>query len=277
MTRIAVIMTVHNRKRETLKCLSALFSQNGLDHDYILNIYLTDDGSTDGTADSVKANYPSVNIIEGNGNLYWNRGMYTAWKKAADSSDYDYYLWLNDDTFLYIDAIQRLLSTNKEVKNGYIIVGSTCASYDNKIITYGGFNNRKLVTELNHPRRCEEINGNIVLISRHAFNILGFNDYNFRHAAGDTDYGLRAKKAGIPCIIAKGVFGVCDLHDEIAYWKDSRHPFKQRLKHFLSPTGSNPFEFFYFRKKHYGLIPACLTFLSNWIHFLFPRFWNDNK
>lgn len=36
---------------------------------------------------------------------------------------------------------------------------------------------------------------------------------------------------------------------------------------------NNPFDFFHFRKKHYGILPACMTFVSNWNHFLFPWLW----
>ena len=45
--RLAVLMTVHNRKQVTLSCLDALFKShlNGCRFD----VYMTDDGCTDGT------------------------------------------------------------------------------------------------------------------------------------------------------------------------------------------------------------------------------------
>ena len=84
--RIAAIITCHNRKEKTLVCLKSLFQiiQN-------IDVFLTDDGSTDGTSEAVKKIYPQVNIIQGDGNLFWSRGMYIAWKEAVKGG-YDYYL-----------------------------------------------------------------------------------------------------------------------------------------------------------------------------------------
>ena len=70
--QIAVIMTCFNRRSTTISCLRALHKQkNSIDFD----VYLTDDGSSDGTADAVKTEFPAVNILQGNGNLYWVGGM----------------------------------------------------------------------------------------------------------------------------------------------------------------------------------------------------------
>ena len=71
---IATIITCHNRKEKTLTCLENLMNQEavgGID----LKVYLVDDGSTDGTGDMVKQSFPHVNMLQGDGTLYWNGGM----------------------------------------------------------------------------------------------------------------------------------------------------------------------------------------------------------
>ena len=123
MKQIAVLLTVHNRREKTLCCLQNLFKQK-LNSDFLMDVYLTDDGCTDGTPEAIREQYPKVIIIKGDGNLFWNRGMYTAWKKAAETQDYDFYLWLNDDTFLFNNAIQTLLKESSEKNNKSIIVAS---------------------------------------------------------------------------------------------------------------------------------------------------------
>ena len=147
---------------------------------------------------------------------------------------------------------------------------------------YAGTDNRdyckengKKITDVKDRQWCDEINGNIVLIPKHVYDILGTNDPYFRHAAGDTDYGLRAKEAGVGCFIGKGIFGECDLHERPTVWMDPSQPFKKRWKNFFSPLGNNPYEFFYFKKKHKGLVAACITFCFMWIHFFFPWFWQN--
>ena len=67
---IAVLIACHNRKTSTLKCLEALFSQNKASAGFEFDVYLVDDGSTDGTSTAVAALYPHVNIIQGTGDLF---------------------------------------------------------------------------------------------------------------------------------------------------------------------------------------------------------------
>ena len=273
MKHIAVLLTVFNRKQQTLACLDRLFKQD-IPEGYSLTVYLVDDGCTDGTTAAILEQFPrKVNIIQGDGTLFWNRGMHLAWTVAAKVRDYDYYLWLNDDTFVYDGCIARLLSESEQYENKSIVVGSTCAVGNTSKITYGGWQNGKKITDIESRQRCDEINGNIVLIPKYVYDILGTNDPQFRHAAGDTDYGLRAKEAGVGCFIGKGIFGECDLHERPTVWMDPSQPFKKRWKNFFSPLGNNPFEFFDFKKKHKGLISACITFCSMWTHFFFPWFW----
>lgn len=56
----AILITCHNRKNKTLKCLKHLSEQN-----INLDIYLVDDGCTDGTSDAVKRNFPMLLLFKG--------------------------------------------------------------------------------------------------------------------------------------------------------------------------------------------------------------------
>ena len=80
MKHIAVLLTVHNRKEKTLRCLHDLFVQESVEG-YTIDVWLTDDGCTDGTPEVIVQRWADVHIVKGDGNLYWNRGMYTAWQK----------------------------------------------------------------------------------------------------------------------------------------------------------------------------------------------------
>lgn len=140
MKHIAVLLTVFNRKEKTLLCLKNLYQQT-IPYEYQMDIYLTNDGCTDGTPEAVKEQYPQVNIINAQGNLYWNRGMHLAWQTAAKTKDYDYYLWINDDTFIYEGAIENLLST-ATLHKGKAIITSACEdTKTHSYITYGGRKN----------------------------------------------------------------------------------------------------------------------------------------
>lgn len=42
--------------------------------------------------------------------------MYKAWETASSERQYDYYIWLNDDTFTYPEMISTLLSASQKKK-----------------------------------------------------------------------------------------------------------------------------------------------------------------
>lgn len=269
--KIAVLMTVHNRKDKTLNCLGLLYAQTRLEGKATVDVWMMDDGSTDGTAGAVGQQFPEVKIIHGDGSLYWNRGMYAAWTAAEKHGDYDFWFWLNDDTDLVEDALVRLLDASKEHGDKAIIVGSTCSSTDPQTITYGGWTDQAgLVTDVSTERTCDTIGGNIVLIPRYVYSILGKNEYTYHHALGDRDYGYRAGRAGIDIIIGKGVFGVCDRHERLSKWKDKEMPLKVRWNDFFSPYGSTGMEFFRFRRRFCGFFPAVKTLVTSFFHMLMP-------
>ena len=105
------------------------------------------------------------------------------------------------------------------------------------------------------------------------YSVLGMNDPFYRHSLGDTDYGLRATENNLEIWSVAGYCGVCDLHERPVVWMDPSKPLKERWSNFFSPLGNNPFEYFHYRRKHYGLVSALSRFASNFIHFLFPRLW----
>lgn len=257
MKCLAVLMTVHNRKQITLACLKNLYEQE-LPHDYIVDVYMTDDGCTDGTSEAVTDMFPRVNIVYGNGCLYWNRGMIAAWRAAVENCDYDYYLWLNDDTVLEDDSVRMLLCCADETGDKAIIVGSTCDTAGIGVITYSGYGkDGKRITPNGRLQQCEYFNGNIVLIPRCVFGLVGMNDSRFSHSIGDFDYGLRAKKKGVCSFVTPKILGRCDRHNRIPVWCDPNVSFMRRLKSFVSPLGAAPFEYFIFDRRHKGLLKAC--------------------
>jgi GT2 family glycosyltransferase len=267
MTRIAILLTVHNRKKYTLSCLSNIYKLK-TSTDVYLDVYLTDDGSTDGTADEIMALYPTVNILKGNGDLYWNGGMYTAWNEAV-RHNYDYYLWLNDDTVLIENAVQILLHCAQKSENKAIIVGATHDS--NGDFSYGGrlidgsalFPNNNLV-------KVDLMNGNIVLITKFIYEQVGLLDPYYRHDKGDTDYSLMATSKGLSIYQAPVFLGSCERHNQMPDWMNPEIRLYNRLKSFHSITGVMPHEVFYFEKKHHNLFRAVKKVLFMYLRCIWP-------
>ncbi|WP_111709973.1 glycosyltransferase family 2 protein [Lutibacter citreus] len=266
---IAILLSCHNRKDKTIKCLNALYL-NKMPLGYIFEVFLVDDGSTDGTGEAIKEKFPKVNIILGDGNLFWNRGMHLAWKTASKTNDYDFYLWLNDDTFIFDNCLMELLKSSNKEKNHKIITGTTCGVDNNKKITYGGRSkNQGLIIPNGENQDCDYFNGNIVLIPRYVYKKVGMNDFIFHHSLGDFDYGLRARAKGIGIVIAPIISGMCDENTEIKSWKKKDLPLPTRIKSLYAPQGNNPIEFFKYDYRHNGIIMACFHFLTIHMKVLF--------
>ena len=114
MLKIAVLIVCHNRKEKTIKCLQKLYAQKNIEN-IKFKVFLVDDGSSDGTEHAISQSFPDVVIIKGNGNLFWAGGMRIAWN-SAKKKQYDYYLWLNDDVFLYNNFLESCLKDIQTVK-----------------------------------------------------------------------------------------------------------------------------------------------------------------
>ena len=267
---IAVLLTVHNRKIKTLSCLEKLFKENS--NKYVLQVYLTDDGCTDSTKDAVKSKWPEVEIIDGDGSLFWNRGMRAAWERAA-VDDPDFYLWLNDDTELMSDSIQRLLDCSKGFENRAIIVGSTYESKDKLDYSYGGrlkiHNNPRVYPDKYIAKKCDVFNGNIVLIPRYVFDIVGYNDNYYRHSFGDFDYGISAGLKGIESYVAPGYYGYCKRNNPIPLFRRKCNNLVKRYKLLYSPWGYNPFEDFHLNIKYQPFYKCIWYFIKLHINVLF--------
>ena len=275
MKLIAVLITVHNRKTQTLACLNALF-RCLLPNECKLDVFLVDDGCSDGTPETIKEQFPQVKVIHGTENLFWNRGTHLAWTTAANHCSYDYYLWLNDDTTLFPDTIGELLACAASEDNQKIVSGSTCSMIDKNKITYGGKTvDGKLLIPNGQKQNCAYCNGNIVLISKHVFSVVGTNDPIFRHALGDFDYGKRARKLGIGSVILPNVSGVCEEHEEFAAWCNSKTPLIKRFRLLYTPLGNHPIEFFKYDCRHHGVFIAIFHFITIHLRVIVPNFWKN--
>lgn len=274
MKTIAVLLTVFNRKQKTLESLERLYGQV-LVEGYKVDVYLTNDGCTDGTPEAVREAFPEVHLVGGDGSLFWNRGMYTAWAEAA-KSDYDYYLWLNDDTFVYSYMLSDLMALSCEKQNKAIIIGATEAT-DHSRLTYGGRDEKGNVPPVGAVTEVSHFNGNIVLVPRAVYRILGNLDYYFTHSKGDFDYGLRAKREGIMMYQAARCLGECDSHPTLDKWCNPEVPLKQRWEMLYRPNGMPPNETFHLEKRHYGITKALFHYFTIHLRCLFPSLWNIKK
>jgi GT2 family glycosyltransferase len=117
--RVVAVAPVHDRRDITLRWLRALAvaDRGGID----LSCVVVDDGSTDGTAEAIRSEFPAVAIVHGDGTLWYtagtNRGL-----EAALARDPDYVLAMNDDTLPEPGFLASLVATAE--RNPRSVVGA---------------------------------------------------------------------------------------------------------------------------------------------------------
>lgn len=282
--KVAVLITCFNRKEKTLACIKDIYTQEKVE-DCVIDIYVVDGGSTDGTTQAIKDTYPFVNLKVCKG-LYWAGGMRKAWEEAVKNKEYDFFWLLNDDTHIYTNCLTECLKANEYSQKTYgkqgIYIGST-QNPTTKEFSYGG---RKLVKPnksksitivpdgINY-QLCDLGNANIMFISKIVYKcISGFNKI-YTHGIADYDYTLRAVRAGFPVIILPQYAGTC-TDDHGNNWCSSSMTLKNRIRYLYSPKGLAYKEYLLYIKEFFPselFAQKCKL----WLKTLYPFIWDCFK
>jgi GT2 family glycosyltransferase len=281
---IAILLTCFNRREKTIACLNSVYNQ-AIGPDIKLEVFLVDDGSTDGTSEAVKNNYPDVRVIQGNGSLYWAGGMRKAWTGAINSKiDIDFFLLLNDDTTLYENTISNILADLRKLETEKAILVAPTIGPSLNQVTYGGSrllnankSQFKMLTPNGiQPQICDLGNANIMLVPFAVYQETGILSESFTHGIADFDYTLSAKKKGILTYVTSDYGGVCH-NDHGKNWRSGKeYNLKQRINYLYSPTGLAYKEYLYYIRKHFPKeLPEA--FLKIWTKTLFPYIYDKLK
>lgn len=295
MISIAVLLTCFNRREQTLSCLRTLYAvqeeficAHTPEEQVSLVVYLTDDGCTDGTSDAIKNEFRNhnINILQGNGNLFWAGGMRVAWNAALRSNvSWDYFLLLNDDTDLLPNFFDELFQTRKYCLNHFgkegIISGVTAAKSDSDKVTYGGdvwidrwsARSKRVIPE-GTPISVDITNANILLVHSSVVKKIGIFYKGFRHGNADYDYSNHAKKAGFPVLLTGNVCGLCEEdHGTTEQYieKITSMGLLERYKFYSNPLHSSKDYLCFIRRNAFFRYPFVLA--GRILNVLFPQFY----
>lgn len=133
MVDVSIIIVNFNTKDLLRNCLSSLFEQT---KDIEFEVFVSDNGSTDGSLDMVRKYFPTVLIIDNQANL----GFGAANNRALDKAKGKYVFYLNSDTVVLNNAVKIFFDywENSEDKDTIGALGSNLLNEEKQIIhSYG--------------------------------------------------------------------------------------------------------------------------------------------
>lgn len=194
---VYILLPVYNRRSITLNFIELLLKQ-----DYKkIHLVLIDDGSIDGTADSVKKRFCNLTIIEGDGNLWWSGSLQKGvnWLKDNCIIGDEVVLIMNDDVEFESDFISnglRILCENPGVfLTAHGLDVATGAPRDTGVYK---FNFEKFVfTEVInlHEINCSSTRG-LMTRASDFLDVGGFYPKLLPHYLSDLEFTMRALKMG---------------------------------------------------------------------------------
>src|SRR5574340_100595 len=132
---VHVVIPVKDRWGFTRACLRSLEGQTYTER----RVIVVDDGSTDGTSERLRVEFPDVLVIEGDGQLWWAgataRGIASV---LSECSPEDFVLTLNNDTTVPPEFIENLVAVFDAEGERALVGGVTVDIEDHDSIVDGG-------------------------------------------------------------------------------------------------------------------------------------------
>ena len=271
--RIYVLLTCFNRREKTVAAITSLAKDAG---NVKLTFVVTDDHSTDKTAEALKELPYDIRIIPGSGNLFWNKGMRVSMRYAyKHKEELDYVMLINDDVQFY-SGVPTMLLAQMRKRDAKVIIGAT-KDAENKQ-SYGGvkkaskiFAKFKLMPPREIPSYADTFNCNCVLLTKEAFLAGGLLDKHYKHSMGDYDYGLTLRRKGYFLLNAETYVGTCDDNSSEGTWRDPKVKRLTRCKLKEGVKGLPFKDWFYFVKKNYSLPAAIYHSITPYIRILIGK------
>jgi GT2 family glycosyltransferase len=194
--RTAIVVPCHNERDSVLRFLASL----GELDDRATFVVLVDDGSTDGVESAVHERFPATTVVRGDGNLWWS-GAINAGIDEALSRKPDYVAFFNNDCVLPAGAIDDLV--NQCERHTRTIVSATISDLaTGEPVSYGGSMGPSGLRDADGLATVAWLPGHALVVPVAIFADIGRMDATtFPHYWGDSDFTLRARKAGYRLVV----------------------------------------------------------------------------
>ncbi|MBW4580200.1 MAG: glycosyltransferase family 2 protein [Tildeniella nuda ZEHNDER 1965/U140] len=262
---VFITIPAYNRKTITLACLKTLEENGDLER---YQAVVIDDGSIDGTGQAIRAIYPEVTVLEGDGTLWWTGAIVQGMKYACQQGA-ALIIWLNDDCTPAPDALSQLVEFWQH--HPQAIAGAACYDLESNALHATGAQGRKrMAAKPGETIAVDEMSGHCVGIPIAVIKQIGLPDVrHFPHYHGDSMYVLKATRAGFLAYILgdariahagviktklEDFLGAPDAHR--SWLQQSNTVFFNKKSFYFLPT-----QYFYYQQK-YGTFVGTLIFFT---------------
>jgi len=209
---VDVIVLAYNHLADTLDCLAS-FSRLTYPN---FRLILVDNGSTDGTAEAVTAQYPQVRVWRLERNIGFQGGANFGLRRSM-ADGVDYALLVSNDTTAQPDLLDELMKHAGDDNVGLLMPKIYYAAEPDRIWSVGGDLHpltyemtRKGDNQLDRGQWEQVLDrdflvGCVLLFKRRLLETIGYFDTGFYPAYyEDVDLCLRARQAGFKLRLAPG-------------------------------------------------------------------------
>ena len=260
---VYIALPVHNRLESTRSFLQCIFRQTYRP----MKVVICDDGSTDGTSEYIRQHYPQVQLVQGNGQLWWTGGINKTLEVIlTEADDSDFVLTINDDVVLDEHYLAQKIARARAYPGA--IIGSACVYlHDPERIETSGLRMdfqrcvSESITKTGEKFRerfkgmvaVTHLPGKGVLIPVAVFRTIGVYDQEkLPHYHADSDFTLRAHRAGYAVYVDFDSVIKSDVNLKNMVIPGQKMTLAAILKTFRGPYAPNNFRIYYnFAAKHF--------------------------
>lgn len=205
LLRVSIIILNWNGRDDTLACLDSLAALTYPNFQAIV----VDNGSTDGSANSIKRKFPDIPLIETGANLGFAEGNNVGIRAALEAGA-DYILLLNNDTIVAPDLLEAFAEAAAHHPDGGMFTAKIYYHAEPTRLWYAGgqwLQDKQCfvhvgIGEIDDGKKYEAVaetdyaSGCALFVRAEVINTLGVMDPKFFLTYEETDWCYRARAAG---------------------------------------------------------------------------------